>query len=219
MPRTILLDLDGTLVDSLPDIAASTNHLRQRFGLPALNLDGVGALVGDGLRALLERALADCPKAGMEDAEAIYRSHHEQQCTRLVEPFPGVPERLARWHDDGLLLGVVTNKPSGFSQRILDHLDLARFLPVVIGGDSTSARKPDPTPVRAALSRLGSDSADAMMVGDSPADILAGQAAGIRTAAVLFGYRSEQALRATGADEYWRCFGVAEHDDPTPGQP
>lgn len=219
MPQTLLFDLDGTLVDSLPDIAASTNHLRQHFGLPAYDLAQVGTLVGDGLAALLRRALVESPgakneaagdeAARLEEAHAIYHDHHQRQCTELVQPFPGVREHLARWHGEGRRLGVVTNKPVGFSQRILEHLDLARFLPVVIGGDSTNARKPDPEPVLAALTKLGAEPSDAMMVGDSPADLLAGRAAGCRTAAVLFGYRSEEVLRETGADEYWSVFGEA----------
>lgn len=219
MPQTLLFDLDGTLVDSLPDIAASTNHLRQHFGLPPIDLVQVGSLVGDGLAALLQRALGGCSDDRLEEAHAIYRAHHELQCTELVVPFPGVREHLARWHREGRSLGVVTNKPVSFSRRILAHLDLARFLSVVIGGDSTTARKPDPEPVRVALAQLGASAGSAMMVGDSPADILAGRAAGIRTAAVLFGYRSEEILRATGADEYWPCFGEAQPDNGPRGEP
>ncbi|MEE2887090.1 MAG: HAD-IA family hydrolase [Planctomycetota bacterium] len=216
MPETLLFDLDGTLVDSLPDIAASTNYLRRHFDLPLIEPARVGTMVGDGLAALLQRALAECSEANLEEAEVIYRTHHEKQCTRLVVAFPGVRKYLAHWHSEGHQLGVVTNKPVGFSQRILKHLDLARFLPVVIGGDSTLARKPDPEPVLEALAQLGASTENAMMVGDSPADILAGRAAGIRTAAVLFGYRSEPVLRETGADEYWPRFGEAEPNHGSP---
>jgi phosphoglycolate phosphatase len=209
MTRTLLFDLDGTLVDSLPDIAASTNYLRQHFDLPPLRLEQVGALVGDGLAALLQKALGDHPEAKLDAASIIYQDHHAQQCTELVVPFPGVREHLSQWHSEGRRLGVVTNKPVKFALRVLEHLNLSTFLPVVIGGDSTLARKPDPKPVVEALAQLGGQANDAMMVGDSPADILAGRAAGMRTAAVLYGYRSEAVLRNVGANEYWQQFGPA----------
>lgn len=209
MTSTLLFDLDGTLVDSLPDIAASTNYLRQHFDLPPLRLEQVGALVGDGLAALLQKALGDHSEAKLAAASSIYQDHHAQQCTELVVAFPGVREHLSQWQWEGRRLGVVTNKPVKFALRVLEHLNLTTFLPVVIGGDSTLARKPDPEPVVEALAQLGGQANDAMMVGDSPADILAGRAAGMRTAAVLYGYRSEAVLRNVGADEYWQQFGPA----------
>jgi len=207
----VLLDLDGTIVDSLADIAASANHVRATFGLSPLPLAAVRQMVGDGVTMLLQRALADAPTAiAASDAWPIYDAHHRDQCIREVRPYPGVPETLARWRSEGRPLAVVTNKPEHFARRILDHLDLTRFFGAVIGGDSVAERKPDPAPLREALRRLGADARGGLMAGDGLQDLRAGRAAGLRTAAALYGFRDPASLRAEGADEYWVAFGVPE---------
>ncbi|MHC5063388.1 MAG: HAD family hydrolase [Planctomycetota bacterium] len=211
----ILFDLDGTLVDSLGDIAASANFVREQHGLESLAEHEVRRMVGDGAAKLLERALADLP--GPVDhaaAMAVYVEHHLDQCTRLVQTYPGVTEHLRRWQAAGHPMAVVTNKPERFARQILDHLELDELLPVLIGGDSSPARKPSPIPIQAALERLGAGAEGAMMVGDGLQDIRAGKAAGLKTAAVLFGFRDESTLRAEGADEYWREFGMPERLHP-----
>jgi phosphoglycolate phosphatase len=204
-----LFDLDGTLADTLADIAASVNHVRTAHHLPALTTVQVRGFVGDGALKLLERALAEVGafETIRDTAWQIYREHHLAQCTVHVQPYPGVVRWLERWHAERRPLGVVTNKSSAFVLRILEHLDLARFFPVVICGDTLPFKKPDPRPLRVALERLGAAHGQAMMVGDGLQDLRAGKAAGLRTAAVLFGFRDEALLRAEGADEYWRRFG------------
>jgi phosphoglycolate phosphatase len=206
----LLFDLDGTLVDSLPDIAASVNHVRERFTLPPLASTAVRDLLGDGLPVLLRRALKEAGEAAQPAALQAYREHHRAQCTVFVQPFDGVREHLARWHGAGRPMAVVTNKEVAFATRILEHTGLARFLPVVIGGDTMPEKKPAPGPLRAALRALGVGDGRGMMVGDGLQDLRAGKAAGLRTAAALFGYRSATVLRAEGADEYWVRFGVPE---------
>ena len=104
-------------------------------------------------------------------------------------------------------MAIVTNKPTRFTSRILEHLELTRYLPVAICGDTLDVKKPDPAPLREALRRLGAPLDAGMMVGDSVQDLRAGKAAQLRTAAALFGFRSEEELRAEGADEYWSAFG------------
>jgi len=210
-PTPFLFDLDGTLADTLADIAASVNHVRARYGLPPLDLATVRAMVGDGARTLLGRALAEL-QAGPdrtlpERAFACYFAHHQGQCTVLVQPYPGVRAHLTRLHGAGHPLAVVTNKPESFARRILAHLQLAELLPVVFGGDSLPSRKPDPAPLHAALQALGQPPGRGTMVGDSEQDLRAGKAAGLRTIACLFGYRPAALLAAEGADEYWTAFG------------
>lgn len=206
----MLFDLDGTLVDSLPDIAASVNHVRQRFRLPPLEAAAVQGMVGDGLIKLLERALGERfpePDRALE----LYREHHWHQCIALVRPFPGVMDCLAAWRTAGHALAVVTNKPTRFVHRILDHLDLARFFDAVVCGDTVSERKPHPAPLHEALRRMDHEGTDksAVMVGDSPNDLRAGRAAGLATVAALYGYGREAELRSIGADDYWVRFGTA----------
>lgn len=206
----LLFDLDGTLVDSLPDIAATVNAVRHAQGHDELTLDAVRGMVGDGLSKLLERALPGATPEQMKAAKRVYREHHLQQCIRLVRPFPGVPEHLARWHDQGLAMAVVTNKSAVFAERILAHLDLRRYLPVLVDGESVPAKKPSPEPCLRALRELGVSPPRGTMIGDGVQDLRAGKAAGLRTIGALFGYRDPDVLRREGADGFWRSFGVAE---------
>jgi len=212
MPEPLLFDLDGTLVDSLPDIAASANFVRRRYDLPEAPLDAIRAMVGNGMFVLLRKALEHRAETVFDEAVEVYREHHEEQCTRLVRPYPRVPEGLAHWRAAGHALAVVTNKPEEFARRILDHLGLSEIVPVLVAGDSCAERKPDPLPVWTALDRLGCDRDRGLMVGDSLNDVRAGQRAGIRTCAVTYGYGDADGLRAAGADEYWSEFGGAQGD-------
>jgi phosphoglycolate phosphatase len=214
-PAPWLFDLDGTLAETLFDITGSVNHVRGRYGLPALPADAVRAFVGDGARTLLRRALtvatepdgAQLDEALLDEAFAAYCGHHETQCTATVRAYPGVRRFLERLRRDGHPCAVVTNKPERFARRIVAHLGLADLLPVVIGGDTLPQRKPDPAPLRAALRASGEELDRGTMVGDGENDLRAGRALGIETIACLFGYRSEAALRAVGADSYWHRFG------------
>ena len=204
----MLFDLDGTLVHSLPDIAASVDHVRAGFELPPLGAAAVQGMVGDGLIKLLERALGDhFPEP--DEALQLYREHHLDQCIALVEPFPRVVDCLASWQAAGHPLAVVSNKPARFVHRILDHLGMDRWFDAVVCGDTTPERKPHPAPILWALRLLDHDGDGAVMVGDSPNDLRAGHAAGLRTVAALYGYGIEAELRSIGADDYWVRFGTS----------
>ncbi|MFM1874192.1 MAG: hypothetical protein RL398_3614 [Planctomycetota bacterium] len=213
-PRTFLFDLDGTLADTLADIAASTNHVRQLHGMQPVAEAIVRTFVGDGARTLLRRALAevlppDGPgrEAFVDAAFAAYAAHHRDQCTKLVRIYPGVREFLTARAAEGCALAVVTNKPERFAVPIVAHLGLAELLPVVVGGDTLPVRKPDPAPLQLALARLGRPTAEATMVGDGVQDLRAAKALGLRTIACLFGFGDPAALRKEGADVYWERFG------------
>ena len=208
----LLLDLDGTLADTLEDIRASTNYVRSAYQLEPLPADAVRDLVGNGVLSLLKNALREAgPFAAVrERAWSLYREHHGHQCVVHVRPYPGTREHLTRWHREGRPLAVVTNKPEAFASAILDHLELTPYLPVLIGGDTTPHKKPSPEPIWAALDRLGTPRQPAIMVGDSPTDMRAGRAAGLTTIAALYGFRTEDELRREGADIYWRSFGEEE---------
>jgi phosphoglycolate phosphatase len=215
-PAAFLFDLDGTLADTLPDIAASCNHVRARFCLPPLLTTEVRGFVGDGALALLRRALASAlpptptdADALLADALAAYLAHHEGQCTVHARLYPGARDLLQRLAASGHALGVVTNKPARFAGPILRALGVERLLPVVVGGDTLPQRKPDPAPILHALRQLGGEAGDATMVGDGVQDLRAGKAAGLRTIGCLYGYGEPAALRAEGADGWWSAFGVA----------
>ena len=188
--RAILFDLDGTLVDSVPDLAAAVNALLAELGRPALGLPQVTGMVGDGTSALVERALAasgarDTPlRAALDRFLALY----EAEPTRLTRPYAGVPRVLDELAAAGWRLGVCTNKPERATRAVLAGLDLERFFRVVLGGDSGPTRKPDPGPLRAALERLGSAPGSAVMIGDHRNDVLAAQAAGMPVIFARYGY-------------------------------
>ena len=207
-PAPFLFDLDGTLADTLADIAASTNHVRQLAGLAPLPLATVRTLVGDGARQLLARALAErSPTPGeLDRALASYLEHHAIACTATVVPFPGVDQGLRQLAAAGHPLAMVTNKPEQFARRIAAHLGWSTLLPVIVGGDTLPVRKPDPEPLRHALRQLASPTIGGTMVGDGEQDIRAGRACGLRTIGCLYGYRPAEVMRAAGADEYWSTF-------------
>jgi phosphoglycolate phosphatase len=206
-----LFDLDGTLADTLPDLAASTNHVRALHGLSAVDAATVRGFVGDGARALLRLALAETTpdEAAIDDAFEAYVEHHAAQCTRACRLFPGVHQHLQQLADLGHPMAVVTNKPERFARPVVAHLGIDAFTAVVVGGDTLPTRKPEPAMLAYALERLGAPAHDATMVGDSLQDLAAGKALGAKTIACLFGYGEERALRAEGADAYWSAFGVS----------
>jgi phosphoglycolate phosphatase len=204
-----LFDLDGTLADTLPDIAATTNHVRRLHGLAPADTTTVRTFIGDGAKTLLRRALAELApreevgRDALEGAFAAYIEHHREQCTGHAQLYPGVREHLTALTEQGGSIAIVTNKPEQFALPLAHHLGLDEFTSVIIGGDTLSTKKPDPAMLAHALARLGASPTNATMIGDGLQDLRAGRALGLRTIACLFGYGDPTALQAEGADEYW----------------
>ena len=191
----ILFDLDGTLVDSAPDLAASMNVLLERRGRPELSLDNVRHMVGRGAKVLMERAMAATGEPataaeidGMYDEFLEYYGEH---IADLSQPFPGVREALDRLSASGCALGVCTNKPEWASNKLLEILDIDRYFGAVVGGDTLPVRKPDPEHVLETMRRVDGTLGSTVMVGDSQADVASAKAAGVPVIAVTFGYTPE----------------------------
>ena len=190
--RAVIFDLDGTLVDTAPDLMRATNHVLNGMGRRALAMEEVRAFVGHGARALLTRGLA--ATGGMPDAydvEADYRlfvAFYAANIAHGSAPFPGLVRLLERLKDEGFGLGVCTNQLEGLSVQLLDALDLAKYFGSVVGPDTLGIAKPDPKPFYEAVNRLNLDSPRALMVGDSETDILTARNAGVPVIAVPFGY-------------------------------
>ena len=202
-PTTVVFDLDGTLIDSAPDLAGALNAVLGEQGLPPLSLDSVRAMVGEGVVKMLERGLA---AAGMTMDDGLsnnlrdrFLDHYRDRMTQRTRPFPGVVEALESLRDAGTALAVCTNKRMDFTVPILETLDLARFFGAVIGGDSLAVAKPDPAPLRAAIERAGGSPGGAVMVGDSDIDVATARAVGVPVIAVSFGY-THVPPRELGAD-------------------
>lgn len=204
IPQAILFDLDGTVVDSVPDLARCVNAARASVGHAAADQDRVRGWVGNGAARLLHRALTGCldglaPAALHGQAMAVFNAHYAAEPCRDSRLYPGVATTLAALAGAGIRLGCVTNKPHRFVQPLLVALGLGECFASIIGGDSTARLKPDPLPVLAALSGLGVAADRCLLVGDSRIDMAAGRAAGVATVAVTYGYDRSCDFAAAGA--------------------
>jgi phosphoglycolate phosphatase len=186
--RTLLLDLDGTLVHSLPDLAAALNRLLRARGLVALSQSEVAAMIGDGVVRLVERAFA--ARGGVPDGGAVAEFSADYGAHAAVEtvPYPGVADALHSLADDGWRLAVCTNKPEAAARSLLSALGLARFFAAVGGGDSFPVRKPDPRHLLATLQAAGGEPGRAVMAGDHANDVVAARGAGVPCIFAAWGY-------------------------------
>ena len=198
-PKAVLFDLDGTLVDSAPDIAGALNALLAELGHPPLAVDAVKTMVGDGGPALVDRALRVSGRQATPVMVERFRTHYEQRLTSLTRPYPLVKQTLDQIAARGWRLGVCTNKRQAQSERILADLGLSGCFRAVLGGDTAPARKPDPRHALALLAALDVAPADAALVGDSHYDVGCARAAGIPSIAVAWGYSAIPAAQL-GAD-------------------
>ncbi len=192
-PAALLFDLDGTLVDTAPDLSAATDHVLQAFGRPRIGLEQVRQMVGDGALALIRRGFAASGPAPDEDTLAaghrLFLEYYGDHIAETSQAFPGVVDTLERLKAAGHPMAVCTNKPYALSVSLLDQLDLSRFFAAVIGGDSLVVRKPDAGHITGTLAALRHpQGAPAIMVGDSMNDVASARAAGIPVVAVSFGY-------------------------------
>ncbi len=194
MARLAVLDLDGTLVDSLDDLWASVNHALAVVGLPPRTREEVHGYVGEGVKVLLARAVAPHEHL-LEPALAAWWPHYTAHCLDRTRAYEGIPALLA---GAGRVLAVQTNKPGPLARKILDGLGLLSRLSAVIGGDEVP-RKPDPTGVRELMARAGATPAETVFVGDSRVDLRTARAAGVAFVAVTWGFGSRAELAAEGA--------------------
>ncbi len=188
MTPTILLDLDGTLVDSVPDLQAALNRLLAGHRLPPLTRQQATAMIGDGVRILVERALAARGRAATPADHAAFGADYEAHAAVATIPFPGIPEALTAMAAQGWRLAVCTNKPAAAARTMLADLGLAPFFAALGGGDSFPTRKPDPAHVLATLAAAGGDPGAAVMVGDHANDMLSGRGAGLPVVFCAWGY-------------------------------
>ncbi len=186
MKPLVIFDLDGTLADSKRDLCASVNRVRSEFGMGPLGDDTIAAMVGDGVAALIARALAGASNGDAKAGVPMFLAHYRDHMLDETCLYPGVEAVLDALAD--CPLAVLTNKPYRFSCRMLEGLGVYDRFAVVYGGNSLPRKKPDPMGILRIIDDTGADRASTWMVGDSAVDVLAGRAAGVRTCGVTYGY-------------------------------
>jgi phosphoglycolate phosphatase len=189
---TVVFDLDGTLVDTAPDLIATLNEVFGRAGLPQVAFAQARNMVGGGARALIERGLAaEGRTLGKAEIDRLYREFIDHYAAHIADrsrPFPGVEAALDDLDRGGCRLAVCTNKLEWLSLRLLDALGLKDRFAAICGADTFGVAKPDPAILRGTVARAGGRAEAAMMVGDSATDVLVARAARLPVIAVDFGY-------------------------------
>jgi phosphoglycolate phosphatase len=210
----ILFDFDGTLIDSVPDLALALNHMLSTLGRPAFEETRIRVWVGNGARTLVERALrASYGDEALEDdaveaALTLFLDHYARHLAVRTVAYPDVPEVLAQLRGHGYRLGIITNKPHAFIEPILQSMGMDTLFELKLGGDSLENRKPHPQPLLHACDTLGVAREKTIMVGDSKNDILAAKAAGIACIGVAYGYNYDEDIAAYAPDLVLDDFGA-----------
>ncbi|WP_110641741.1 phosphoglycolate phosphatase [Salinicola sp. CPA57] len=203
--RLVAFDLDGTLIDSVPDLAAAVDGMLVEQGLEPVGEARVRDWVGNGSRKLVERALAsvvgEAPDASLIEAshDHFLRHYHAAPCEQ-TRVYPGVRGALDALEAEGFIVTLITNKPAAFIDPILEALDLRRYFRTTLGGDSLPQQKPHPAPLLHLATQYGVDPAQCLMVGDSRHDVEAGRRAGFRTLAVSYGYNHGEPVVSSRPD-------------------
>ncbi len=202
LPATIVFDLDGTLVDTAPDLCAALHHALGSLGRPPVPADDVRHMVGHGARKLLERGLAasgDASPALVEAGVAPFLDYYAAHIADGSRPYPGVEAALDALAAAGCRLAICTNKPVAMSAALVAALGWQGRFAANLGFDSVPAPKPDPAHLLAAIAAAGGDRADTVFVGDSITDTMTGRAAAVPVIAVSFGF-SDRPVAELGAD-------------------
>jgi phosphoglycolate phosphatase len=190
--RAVVFDLDGTLIDSDPDIRAAVNRVLATERLAPLSTEEVRSMIGDGAKVLVERTFAARGRVASAAHVAAFVADYEVNAVVETAPYPGIVEALQALKDAGHPLGVCTNKPVVAARNVLAALGLDQYFHVVMGGDSTPYRKPNPNHLAAVLQALGATPERAVMVGDHANDIKAADGLGVPSVFVSWGYGKAQ---------------------------
>jgi len=203
--KAVMIDLDGTLADTIPDLAAAANSMLGELGRPSLDVERIRTFVGKGIPRLVERVLADSfgPAVSadlMARALPLYERCYAEVNGRHTEVYPGVNEGLRALRDMQLPLACVTNKSGRFTAPLLERLDLARYFEQVIAGDTLPQKKPDPAQLLHACGGFGITPREMLMIGDSGNDAEAARAAGCPVFCVTYGYNEGRDVRELDVD-------------------
>lgn len=192
LPRLVMFDLDGTLVDSVPDIAWSMDQMLIELELDPVGLEKVRQWVGNGAVKLIQRSLdfhgVDSSEESCQQALTVFKRYYQDHLAEASVLYEGVEHCLAYLQEEGCTLACITNKPIEFANPMLEALDVAPYFELVVGGECLPARKPDPMPLQYAMDTFACSPDETLMIGDSRSDILGAQNAGCRSVCVSYGY-------------------------------
>jgi phosphoglycolate phosphatase len=199
-PKLVLIDVDGTLVDSVPDLAYCIDALMDRLGLPVRGEAAVRNWVGNGVERLVKRALvndldAEPDTALYEQALPVFLELYADNTSKRSQLYPGVREGLDFLSQGPYRVGSVTNKAARFTEPLLEHLGIVDRFEIVISGDTLPRKKPDPLPLLHAAKTLGVAPEDSLMIGDSQSDVKAARAAGFQIVCMSYGYNHGEDIR------------------------
>ena len=200
-----MVDLDGTLIDTVPDLAVAANRMLADIGRPARATALLRSWVGSGMLRFVKRSLTGEMQAEpepklFEQALSLFRQHYAAAVSDLSRPYPGAMDALVRLQDQGFALACITNKAESFTLPLLRNLCLSRYFKLVLSGDSLPAQKPDPLPLRYACQYFGITPDHGVLVGDSSNDVQAARAAGMPVICVTYGYNYGHDIRESHPD-------------------
>ena len=198
--RSVTIDLDGTLLDTVPDLAAAANGMMRELGRPEFPLDVVASFGGRGIPKLVERCLPDLDAAAVTAAQDIFRRHYAIENGRRSTLFPGVLEGLQALRLAGLRMAVITNKAAAFTEPLLQATQLSPWFEFAVSGDSLPHKKPHPAQLLHACERMGTTPAENLHIGDSHHDAAAARAAGCPIFIVPYGYNEGQDVQGIDCD-------------------
>ncbi len=202
--QVIFFDLDGTLIDSLPDLATSLNATLTHFGFEPFAIETVRSWIGGGATLLLQRAFERATNRAVDpdfQAQALtfFLQHYEKHHLRATTLYPHCHSTLEALKEH-YTLGLITNKPVRFVPSILETLQIDHYFDIVLGGDSLEEKKPHPLPLLHAIKALHTTAEKSLMIGDTPNDLLCAQASGVDSIAITHGYATHETLRAHNPD-------------------
>ena len=211
--QLLIFDFDGTLIDSVPDLADATNIMLSQLGMPTYPLQTIEKWVGNGARKLVERALSGSVEvndnlalADVEAAEQLFFDAYGAHDTSKTVAYPDVDSGLKQLKEAGFTLALVTNKPIRFVPHILSGMGWTPLFEMVLGGDSLPQKKPDAAPLLHVCETLNFVPSEALMIGDSINDILAGKNAGIETVGLSYGYNYGKDIRDSQPNQVFDSF-------------
>ncbi|WP_263078287.1 phosphoglycolate phosphatase [Endozoicomonas sp. Mp262] len=208
-PALVMYDLDGTLVDSVPDLAISIDKMLEDLGRPVAGIDKVRLWVGNGIPVMVKRAIADDMNGhqpGRVDQQLFekgyerFKHHYAIEIGQHSHVYPGVMDFLETMNNQGVKQAIVTNKSEFFTEKLLQLMKIDHFFELSIGGDSLAEKKPHPMPLLHVMKHCGATTENSLMVGDSSNDIKAAKAAGVKVIGLPYGYNHGQPIEASNPD-------------------